>query len=573
MAAGAGDPGRRHLAGPPPSSRPSGAALAASADLKAAGVRLLTGPGTRSASWARRRHKHELSWWETRPLFGWTVLVPRTREQAGAMSELLAAAGARSLRGADHRRRAAAHPGTDGACPQGPGLRALPVDRVHLRQRGEGHPREARRVRPRRARVRRREGRRGRRGHRRGAARLRHPARPGAERPAVLRGAAGRLAGLRRPARPDRPRAAAARRHRHRDAGRRAARSAAGRSTTSRRTGPCAPRRRPRRSARRSRAAGSTPCCSPRPRRCATWSASPASRTSRPCSPSIGPQTAQTMRDLGLRVDVQSRRARPCRRWWPRWPSTPSSGGQPAARHAPVARSGELLRRRQSGDAMSAGFPGRRGRAGCAGPRRCVGWWRDVRPDTGGPGPADVRQGRHQRAGADRSMPGVVQHTRESLRKAAVEAVVRRRRRADPLRCSGGQGRPRLRRRRPAGHRAARALADLAAEVGDAIVLMTDCCLDEYTDHGHCGLLTATGEVDNDATLERYASAAVAQAGPGRQVIAPSGMMDGQVGGDPRRSRRRRASGRRDLAPTASKYSSRVLRAVPRRRRVRAAVR
>jgi porphobilinogen synthase len=58
---------------------------------------------------------------------------------------------------------------------------------------------------------------------------------------------------------------------------------------------------------------------------------------------------------------------------------------------------------------------------------------------------------------------------------------------------------------------------------------MTDLCLDEYTDHGHCGLLTATGEVDNDATLERYAAAAVAQAAAGSQVVAPSGMMDGQV--------------------------------------------
>ncbi len=73
------------------------------------------------------------------------------------------------------------------------------------------------------------------------------------------------------------------------------------------------------------------------------------------------------------------------------------------------------------------------------------------------------------------------------------------------------------------------ALQDLAAEVGDSTVLMSDMCLDEYTDHGHCGLLTATGDVDNDATLERYASAALAQARAGSQVIAPSGMMDGQV--------------------------------------------
>ncbi|GAA0968435.1 porphobilinogen synthase [Acrocarpospora macrocephala] len=126
------------------------------------------------------------------------------------------------------------------------------------------------------------------------------------------------------------------------------------------------------------------------------------------------------------------------------------------------------------------------------------------------------------------SMPGVLQHTRDSLRKAAHEAAE-----AGvgglilfgiPLHKDGRgsaaddpDGIVQL------------ALADLAAEVGDALVLVSDTCLDEYTDHGHCGLLTATGEVDNDATLERYAAAAVAQARAGSQVIAPSGMMDGQV--------------------------------------------
>jgi porphobilinogen synthase len=74
------------------------------------------------------------------------------------------------------------------------------------------------------------------------------------------------------------------------------------------------------------------------------------------------------------------------------------------------------------------------------------------------------------------------------------------------------------------------ALRTLREEVGDAMVLMADDCLDEYTDHGHCGLLTSEGEIDNDATLERYATIAVAQAGAGADVIAPSGMMDGQVG-------------------------------------------
>src|SRR5690606_27310014 len=74
------------------------------------------------------------------------------------------------------------------------------------------------------------------------------------------------------------------------------------------------------------------------------------------------------------------------------------------------------------------------------------------------------------------------------------------------------------------------ALADLRAEVGDQMVLIADLCVDEYTSHGHCGVLTAAGEVDNDATLEVYAKAAVAQARAGADIVAPSGMMDGQVG-------------------------------------------
>jgi porphobilinogen synthase len=127
------------------------------------------------------------------------------------------------------------------------------------------------------------------------------------------------------------------------------------------------------------------------------------------------------------------------------------------------------------------------------------------------------------------SMPGVVQHSRESLRKAAAEAV------------SAGVGGlilfgiPAVKDDRGSGADdpggiVQLALADLAAEVGHDSVLMADLCLDEYTDHGHCGLLTPAGHVDNDATLERYASIAVAQANAGAHVVAPSGMMDGQVG-------------------------------------------
>jgi porphobilinogen synthase len=74
------------------------------------------------------------------------------------------------------------------------------------------------------------------------------------------------------------------------------------------------------------------------------------------------------------------------------------------------------------------------------------------------------------------------------------------------------------------------ALADLAEAVGEDTVLMADLCLDEFTDHGHCGVLDASGGVDNDATLERYASAALAQAAAGAHLLGTSGMMDGQVG-------------------------------------------
>jgi porphobilinogen synthase len=127
------------------------------------------------------------------------------------------------------------------------------------------------------------------------------------------------------------------------------------------------------------------------------------------------------------------------------------------------------------------------------------------------------------------SMPGVVQHSRESLRKAAAEAV-----RAgvggimlfgvpstrDEV-GSGGTD--------PAGILNV-AIQDVIAEVGDATVVMSDLCLDEFTSHGHCGVLAPDGSVDNDATLSRYAEMAVAQAAAGVHVVGPSGMMDGQVG-------------------------------------------
>ena len=126
------------------------------------------------------------------------------------------------------------------------------------------------------------------------------------------------------------------------------------------------------------------------------------------------------------------------------------------------------------------------------------------------------------------SMPGVVQHTRDSLRKAAAEAAEAG---------VGGLilfGIPAVKDGRgsaaddPDGIIQV-ALRDVAAEVGDQVVIMADLCLCEYTDHGHCGVLTGSGTVDNDATLERYAATAVAQARAGAHVVAPSGMMDGQV--------------------------------------------
>ncbi|WP_433298399.1 porphobilinogen synthase [Actinoplanes sp. CA-030573] len=129
------------------------------------------------------------------------------------------------------------------------------------------------------------------------------------------------------------------------------------------------------------------------------------------------------------------------------------------------------------------------------------------------------------------SMPGVVQHTRESLRKAAHEAV------------SAGVGGLMLYGVPTDDHKDATGsygldpagilnvgIRDLVAEVGDSTVIMSDLCLDEFTSHGHCGVLAADGSVDNDATLAIYAEMAVAQASAGAHMLGASGMMDGQVG-------------------------------------------
>ncbi|WP_405913012.1 porphobilinogen synthase [Streptomyces sp. NBC_00963] len=129
------------------------------------------------------------------------------------------------------------------------------------------------------------------------------------------------------------------------------------------------------------------------------------------------------------------------------------------------------------------------------------------------------------------TMPGVVQHTRDTLRKAAVDAVsagvagimlfgVPEDSKKDAIGTAGTD---------PEGILQV-ALRDVRAEVGDDLVIMSDLCLDEFTDHGHCGVLDESGRIDNDATLERYAEMAQVQADAGAHVVGPSGMMDGQVG-------------------------------------------
>ncbi|MFJ5104897.1 porphobilinogen synthase [Streptomyces sp. NPDC088554] len=129
------------------------------------------------------------------------------------------------------------------------------------------------------------------------------------------------------------------------------------------------------------------------------------------------------------------------------------------------------------------------------------------------------------------AMPGVQQHTLDTLRAAAVEAA--------GAGVSGIMlfGVPEESAKDAAGTAGTDpdgilqvALRAVRAEVGDELVVMSDLCLDEFTDHGHCGVLDAEGRVDNDATLERYAEMAQVQADAGAHVVGPSGMMDGQIG-------------------------------------------
>jgi porphobilinogen synthase len=138
-----------------------------------------------------------------------------------------------------------------------------------------------------------------------------------------------------------------------------------------------------------------------------------------------------------------------------------------------------------------------------------------VREDLDAPRPIDA-------------MPGVVQHTRSSLQKAVAEAAdlglggvmlfgIPAEKDAIGTGATDPSGILNL------------AITDAVAEVGDALTVMSDLCLDEFTDHGHCGVLGTDGRVDNDQTLQRYADMALAQAAAGIDTVGPSGMMDGQV--------------------------------------------
>jgi porphobilinogen synthase len=142
--------------------------------------------------------------------------------------------------------------------------------------------------------------------------------------------------------------------------------------------------------------------------------------------------------------------------------------------------------------------------------------------------PLFVREGVEQPI-AITSLPGVAQHSRTSLRAAAADAAalglggvmlfaVPTARDAVGSAATDPEGILNL------------AVADVRAEVGDSLVVMADLCLDEFTDHGHCGVLTPDGTVDNDATLVRYAAMGVALAAAGVDIVGTSGMMDGQVG-------------------------------------------
>ena len=255
----------------------------------------------------------------------------------------------------------------------------------------------------------------------------------------------------------------------------------------------------------------------------------------------IGPATAKTAEEHGLRVDVLAPK-----------PAVEelvdALADFGAARRVAMVEAGEPVTKPVRAQALGPAVEGALSCEPCPSgdatgarpgplvrPRRlrrppgCAGW--SPRPRST-PGqlvlPLFVREGISEPVPIS-SMPGVVQHTRDSLRKAVAEAA--------DLGLGGvmlfgipehkdavGSGAI-----DPAGILNL-AITDVVAEVGDALTVMSDLCLDEFTDHGHCGVLTPDGRVDNDRTLEVYAEMALAQADAGVDMVGPSGMMDGQVG-------------------------------------------
>ena len=251
----------------------------------------------------------------------------------------------------------------------------------------------------------------------------------------------------------------------------------------------------------------------------------------------IGPKTAETAAEFGLRVDVQPRA---------RVGARPGRGARRVRRRAAREAgrdAGQAAPRLEGAGADRAAVPVVSSTEGVhvvsrtSGPRRlrtharrCAGW--------------SPRPGSHP---AELVLPMFV---KEGLTEPRPIASLPGRRAALPRLAAQGGGRGGAgRRRRASCSSACRptrdaigsggidpdgilnvAIRDVVAEVGDATVVMSDLCLDEFTSHGHCGVLAADGAVDNDATLARYAEMAVAQAAAGVHVVGPSGMMDGQVG-------------------------------------------
>ena len=521
---------------------------------------------------------------------------PRPADEGAGRRDERAAAHLRrgAGRGADHRRRAAAHADPDGARDQGPGHRPLRVDRLHLDQRGAGRAREVRGVRSRRAGVRRREDR-----LRRARRRPRPCARSASSPSCVPSGTTQSSEGLLADFPPfddvldpiDRvllPRADIA-----------TETLAAGLrelgweidDVTAYRTVRAAPPAAEIRDAIKS--GGFQAVCftsSSTVRNLVGIAGKPHARTVVAC---IGPQTAATAREFGLRVDVQPEAATvpaliDALAEFARRPGRGGEGegrgrgGEEGGPHVgpprrPLTSASALVRARgMTWVARTTGSPNcprsRRSDAGSA-DNSWAGRARNLDgvtlPDlppfptsrprrlrrTAGAAPAGQRRrGAARRTSCCRcssaraSTEARADHL-DARRRAALARVAGqgggrggrgRRRRADDLRRARGRRTPAARAPTTPTACSTSRCADLRAELGDATVLMSDLCLDEFTDHGHCGVLDEHGAVDNDATLHRYAAMG---AGPGRGRRAPARHQrdDGRPGrrGAPRARRRR----------------------------------